>query len=38
MKYIINIFKKFMPKEVAKPVGRWRVENCNIKMNNKIYL
>jgi hypothetical protein len=38
MKYIINIFKKFMPKEVAKPVGRWRVENCNIQMNNKIDL
>jgi hypothetical protein len=27
-----------MPKEVAKPVGRWRVENCNIQMNNKIDL
>ncbi len=27
-----------MPKEVAKPVGRWGVEKCNIKMNQKIDL
>jgi hypothetical protein len=38
MKYIVNIIKKFMPKEPPKPVGRWRIENCNIQMNQKIDL
>jgi len=38
MKYIINIIKKFIPKEAAKPVGRWRIEECNVKTNNKIDL
>jgi len=38
MKYIINIIKKILPKEIPKPVGRWRIENCNITMNNKIDL
>jgi len=27
-----------MPKQLPKPVGRWRIENCNIQMNNKIDL
>jgi len=38
MKYITTIIKKFLPKEVAKPVGRWRIEYCNVQMNNKIDL
>ena len=38
MKYLITIMKKIMPKEVPKPVGRWRTENCNIQMDNKIDL
>jgi len=38
MKYIINIIKKILPKEIPKPVGRWRIENCDITMNNKIDL
>ena len=37
-KYIINIIKKFIPKELPKPVGRWRIENCNTQMNHKIDL
>jgi hypothetical protein len=37
-KYIINIIKKSFPKELSKPMGRWRIENCNIQMNNKIDL
>ena len=35
---IINIIKNLIPKELPKPVGRWKVEECNIKMNNKIDL
>jgi len=38
MKYIISIIKRFMPKELPKPVGRWRIENCNTQMNQKIDL
>lgn len=38
MKYIITIIKKFMTKDVPKPVGRWRMENCNAQMNRKIDL
>jgi hypothetical protein len=38
MKTIINIIMKFIPKEVAKPVGRWRIEKCHKKMNYKIDL
>jgi hypothetical protein len=38
MKYISNILKKFMPKELPKPVGRWRIENCNTQMNHKVDL
>ena len=35
---IINIIKNLIPKELPKPVGRWKVEECNITMNNKIDL
>jgi hypothetical protein len=38
MKFLTNILKRFIPKELPKPVGRWRIEDCNIKMNNKIDL
>ena len=34
----INIFKYLLSKEIPKPMGRWKIENCNIKMNNKIDL
>jgi hypothetical protein len=36
MKYIINIIKKIIPKELPKPLGRWKIENCDKKMNYKI--
>jgi len=38
MKYIITIIKKLFPKELPKPVGRWRIEQCNTQMNSKIDL
>ena len=41
MKYITfikNIIEKIIPQNLPKPVGRWKIENCNIKMNNKIDL
>lgn len=38
MKYIITIIKNLIPKQLHKPLGRWRIENCNKQINNKIDL
>jgi hypothetical protein len=38
MKYITSIIKKLLPKEIPKPVGRWRIEQCSTQMNHKIDL
>ena len=38
MKYLSLIIKKIFSKEIPKPIGRWRIENCNAQMNNKIDL
>lgn len=39
MKYIITFIKKLIPKEqLPKPLGRWKIENCDKLMNNKIDL
>ena len=38
MKYLTTIIKKIFSKDIPLPVGRWRRENCNIQMNNKIDL
>ena len=32
------MIKKLIPKDMSKPLGRWRIENCNTQMNNKIDL
>ena len=38
MKYIATIIRKIIPKETPKSLGRWNIEKCNTKMNNKIDL
>ena len=38
MKFIITIINKLLPKDIPTPIGRWRIENCNVKMNQKIDL
>jgi hypothetical protein len=38
MNYLITFVRKIIPKELPKPVGRWRIENCNNQMNRKIDL
>lgn len=38
MKFIITIIKKFIPKDLPNPVGRWKIEKCDKKMNKKIDL
>ena len=37
MKYIAFL-KQFIPRELPKPVGRWRLEHCKKQMNEKIDL
>jgi hypothetical protein len=38
MKFITKIIKKFMPKDIPTPLGRWKIENCNMQMSKKIDL
>ena len=38
MRYITKLFSKFIPKELPKPMGRWNIDYCNTKINNKIDL
>ena len=38
MKYIFSFIKKFIPKDIVKPLGRWKLENCNVQLNKKIDL
>lgn len=39
MKYLTTIIKNLlMSKKLEKPVGRWSIENCNTKLNNRIDL
>jgi hypothetical protein len=42
MKYIKTIVKsvvnKIIPKELPKPVGRWSIEECNVRMNTRVDL
>jgi hypothetical protein len=38
MKLLKAIWKKFIPKDSPKPVGRWNIEDCNKKTNYKIDL
>jgi hypothetical protein len=38
IKSIIQIITNRFPKELPKPMGRWNIDYCNIKMNNKIDL
>jgi len=38
MKYLKQFVEKILPKKLPTPVGRWNIDYCNIKMNNKIDL
>jgi hypothetical protein len=37
MKFITNIIKKVMAKE-RKPLGRWNIDYCSVKINQKVNL
>ena len=38
MKYLTSMITKLLTKDVPKPLGRWRIENCNVQLNHKIDL
>jgi hypothetical protein len=38
MKFIQNIIKKFFNKKELKPLGRWNIDYCNKKINQKVDL
>jgi len=38
IKYIKTIIRKFIPNDLPKPLGRWKIEDCNHKINDKIDL
>jgi hypothetical protein len=40
MNRIISIVKRYMGKEIPipNPIGRWKIETCNNRINNKIDL
>jgi hypothetical protein len=38
MKRLTAIIKKLLPKELPKPTGRWNIDYCNVKTNQKIDL
>lgn len=40
MNFVRSIIKHiiYSSKELPKPLGRWRMENCNNKTNNKVDL
>ena len=38
MKFIMRMMQKISLKELPKPVGRWNLDYCDTKLNNKIGL
>jgi hypothetical protein len=38
MKYIMKIIQKIIQKDLPTPTGRWKLDYCNTKLNNKIDL
>jgi len=35
---LTNMITKLIKKELPTPVGRWRIEDCSVRMNNKVDL
>jgi len=38
MKFFINIVQSILKKELPRPLGRWRIEDCHLKINNRVDL
>jgi len=37
-KYITKILTKIVSKDLPKPMGRWNIDYCNVKIDNKVDL
>ncbi len=38
MKFLISIIKNIIPKQLPTYLGRWKIEYCNVKINNTVKL
>jgi hypothetical protein len=38
MKFILSIIRDILPKELPIYLGRWRIDYCNVKINNTVNL
>jgi len=38
MKFILSIIRNIIPKEIPISLGRWKIEYCNVKINNTVKL
>jgi len=38
MKRVITVVKDIFSKEIPKPLGRWNLDYCVVKLDKKIYL
>jgi hypothetical protein len=38
MKHFISFIKRILSNEIPRPIGRWKIEQCNKKMNHKVDL
>ena len=38
MKYLVNYLSKILRNELPKPLGRWKIDYCDTKTNNRIDL
>jgi hypothetical protein len=38
MKFIATIINKYIIKDLPKPLGRWNIDYCNLKMDKKVDL
>jgi hypothetical protein len=38
MSFIISIIRNIIPKEIPTYLGRWKIDYCNVKINNTIKL
>ena len=38
MSYILSIIRNIIPKEIPTYLGRWKIDYCNVKINNTVKL
>jgi hypothetical protein len=38
MSYILSIIRNIIPKKIPSYLGRWKIDYCNVKINNTVKL